>query len=59
MFSKENPLWLPEGSVRALLALGVVTTYTYVCTTTNNYEALGLVAVMVMQNYFQKKDKQQ
>lgn len=57
MFNKENPLWLPKGSVRAVLALGVVTSYTYVCITTTNYEALGLVAVMVMQNYFQKKDE--
>lgn len=54
MLEKTNPLWLPEGSVRATLALGVVSTYTYVCMTTANYEALGLVAVMVMQNYFQK-----
>ena len=57
MFDNKNPLWLPEGSVRAILALGVVTTYSYVCVTTRNYEALGLVAVMVMQNYFEKKDK--
>ena len=56
MFNKENPLWLPPGSVRAMLALGVVTCYTYVCVSTTNYEALGLVAVMVMQNYFQKKE---
>jgi len=57
MFNNENPLWLPKGSVRAILALGVVTTYSYVCVSTSNYEALGLVAVMVMQNYFQKKDE--
>jgi len=56
MLNKENPLWMPTGSVRALLAFGVVTTYTYICVSTTNYEALGLVAVMVMQNYFQKKE---
>jgi len=56
MFDTTNPLWLPAGSVRAILALGVVTTYSYVCVTTENYEALGLVAVMVMQNYFHKKE---
>ena len=56
MFDINNPLWLPKGSVRAILALGVVTTYSYICVITENYEALGLVAVMVMQNYFQKKD---
>lgn len=57
MLDKSNPLWLPIGSVRAVLALGVVTSYTYVCVATKNYEALGLVAVMVMQNYFQSKNK--
>ena len=55
MFDKENPLWLPKGSVRALLATGVVAAYTYICIATTNYEALGLVAVMVMQDYFQSK----
>ena len=57
MFDKGNPLWLPKGSVRAVLALGVVGGYSYLCVTTSNLEALGLVAVMVMQNYFQKKDE--
>ena len=57
MLDRYNPLWLPKGSVRAILALGVVTAYTYVCVKTSNYEALGLVAVMVMQNYFQSKNK--
>lgn len=56
MFNNENPLWMPKGSARAILALGVVSSYTYICVITRNYEALGLVAVMVMQNYFQKKD---
>ena len=55
MFDNTNPLWLPKGSIRAMLAIGVVTTYSYVCVVSKNYEALGLVAVMVMQNYFEKK----
>ena len=57
MLDKNHALWLPEGSVRAILAIGTVTCYSYVCVITNNYEALGLVAVMVMQNYFQSKNK--
>lgn len=27
LFNSENPLWLPKGSVRALLALGIVGAY--------------------------------
>jgi len=56
VFDSKNPLWLPKGSVRAILALGVVSGYSYLCVTTSNLEALGLVAVLVMQNYFNKKD---
>ena len=56
IFDKENPLWLPKGSIRAVLALGVVSGYSYLCVATNNLEALGLVAVMIIQNYFQKKE---
>ncbi len=56
MLDGTNPLWLPKGSVRAILALGVVMTYSYVCVTTGNYEALGLIAVMIAKDYFQKTD---
>lgn len=56
MFNNMNPLWLPKGSVRAILAIGVVTTYSYACVISKNYESLGLVAVMVMKDYFVKKD---
>ena len=56
MLDGTNPLWLPKGSVRAILALGVVSTYSYVCVITGNYEALGLIAVMIAKDYFQKTD---
>ena len=56
MFDNMNPLWLPKGSVRAILALGVVTTYSVACVTSKNYEALGLISVMIMKDYFAKKD---
>ena len=52
---KENPLWIPKGSVRALLAIGVVSCYAYVCVISENYEALGLIAVMAMKDYFESK----
>lgn len=52
MLSKDNPLLLPIGSVRAILALGVVACFSYGCMITGNYEALGLIAVMVMKDYF-------
>ena len=58
MFDSKNPLWLPKGSVRAVLALGVVSGYSYLCVVSGNLEALGLVAVMIIQNYFNKKDNE-
>ena len=52
-----KPLWLPEGSIRAILALSVLGAYTYGCIRTGNYEALGLIAVMIAKDYFQVRDK--
>ena len=56
-FNKDNPLWLPAKSIRAILALSVVGAYTGVCVYSGNYEGLGLIAVMVMKDYFQSKEE--
>ena len=53
----ENPLWLPAGSVRAVLAASIVGAFIYVCITTGNTEALAAIAVMVSKDYFQSRDK--
>lgn len=57
IFNKDKPFWLPPGSVKAALALTVVGAYTGICIHTGNYEALGLIAVMVIKDYFQTKDE--
>lgn len=54
-----KPLWLPTGSVRALLALTILSAYVYMCIVTGNVEALGLVAVMVAKDYFETKKLEQ
>lgn len=51
----ENPLWLPEGSVRAILAISIIGTFIYFCIITGNTEALVAIAVMVSKDYFQSR----
>lgn len=53
----EHPLWLPEGSIRAILATIIVCAFIYVCITTGNTEALAAIAVMVVKDYFQSRDQ--
>lgn len=52
MFNKEQPLWLPKGSVRAVLALGIVSTFVYVAVKNNDIESLKLAVVAVIPAYF-------
>ena len=54
-----KPLWLPEGSVRALLSIIVIGAYSGACIKSGNYEALGLLAVIIAKDYFQSRDKQE
>lgn len=53
----KNPLWMPVGSVRAVLAVGIVGAFIYVCIKSGNTEALAAIAVMVSKDYFQSREK--
>ena len=55
MFDGSNPLWLPAGSVRAMLAISLITSYAYVCVMSKNYEALGLIAIIIAKDYFDSR----
>lgn len=50
-----NPLFLPPGSVRALMALTVVTAFVAICLHTKNTEALAVIATMIANAYFESK----
>lgn len=52
MFDKKQPLWLPKGSVRAILALMGLGSFVLVCIKNNDIENLKLIAVMVGTAYF-------
>lgn len=56
ILDKLNPLWMPTGSVRAVLAMSIVGTFMYVCVSTGNTEALAAIAVMVAKDYFQSRE---
>ena len=53
--SKRNPLFLPEGSVRALMALIVISAFVAICLYTKNIEALAVIATMITKDYFESK----
>ncbi len=55
----ENPVWMPIGSIRAILAMSIVGAFIYVCITTGNTEALAAIAVMVSKDYFQSREQQE
>jgi len=52
-----TPLWMPAGSVRAVLATSIVGAFIYVCVSTGNTEALAAIAVMVAKDYFQSREE--
>lgn len=52
-----NPVWMPLGSIRAILALGIVGAFVYMCLKTENTEALTAIAVMVSKDYFESRKK--
>ena len=55
----KNPVWMPLGSVRAILAMSIVCAFIYVCITTGNTEALAAIAVMVSKDYFQSREEKE
>ena len=50
-----KPLFLPPGSVRALIAMAVVGAFIAVCVVTENIEALAVIATMVAKDYFESR----
>lgn len=52
---KKNPLFLPPGSIRALMALIVITAFVGICIYTENIEALAVIATMIAKDYFESK----
>ena len=53
--TKPNPLFLPEGSVRALMALIVIAAFVAICLYTKNIEALAVITTMIAKDYFVSK----
>ncbi len=51
MFDKKQPLWMPPGSVRAILALGVTSAY-LVSLFTNTPQPPETVVGLVLGSYF-------
>ena len=50
-----KPLFMPAGSVRALMALVVTGSFVAICLYTKNIEALAVIATMVSKDYFESK----
>lgn len=53
--TESKPLYLPQGSVRAILAITAMGGYVGLCAYLQNVEALGLVAILVAKDYFDSK----
>jgi hypothetical protein len=54
------PLWLPKGSVRALIALGVVASTILIAITQQSVpEVLGTLAGVVVTFYFKDRERAQ
>lgn len=53
--TKNGPLFLPAGSVRALMALTVTASFVAICIYTKNIEALAVIATMITKDYFESK----
>ena len=50
-----KPLFLPVGSVRALIAMSVVGAFIAICVKSGNIEALAVIATMIAKDYFDSK----
>ena len=53
--TESKPLYLPQGSVRAILAITAMGGYVGLCVYLQSVEALGIVAILVAKDYFEKK----
>lgn len=51
-----KPLFMPTGSVRAILAITIVGAFLGVCIQTGNMEALAVIATMIAKDYFQSRE---
>ena len=51
----DKPLYLPPGSVRALIAMSVVGAFIAICVQSGNIEALAVIATMIAKDYFESK----
>ena len=52
-----KPLYLPSGSVRALMAMAVVGAFIAICVKSDNIEALAVITTMIAKDYFESKKK--
>lgn len=50
-----NPIFMPVGSVRALIAMSVVGAFIAICVQSGNIEALAVIATMIAKDYFESK----
>ena len=50
-----KPLFMPVGSVRALIAMAVVGAFIAICVQSGNIEALAVIATMIAKDYFESK----
>lgn len=56
---EKNPLWMPKGSIRALLALGLVSSVVYLAAVSGGSEipgALTTLAGVVVTYYFKTRE---
>ena len=53
--TQNTPLFLPPGSIRALMAIAVVAAFVAICLHTKNIEALAVIATMIAKDYFESK----
>lgn len=51
-----KPLFMPVGSIRAILAIGVTGAFIAVCLQTGNIEALAVISTMIAKDYFQSRE---
>lgn len=50
-----KPLFMPVGSVRALMAVAVVGAFIAICVQSGNIEALAVITTMIAKDYFESK----
>lgn len=59
MLNKEQPLWLPKGSIRAIIALSLIWGAIYaglVLREVAEATSLGVMAIMVVKDYFKVRE---